>query len=657
MAKSSSSNSTQTSSRPTIRSLRDEMETLRERSQLFEQICECAPANIITCGNDMVINYVNAGSRATFRTIEQELPCRADEIVGKNIDVFHRSPEFQRRILADASQLPHRGDIRIGANIIEVNATALVDDQGERTGTMVHWEIVTEQRRHERNIEGQLAAIDKSEAVIEFEMDGTIITANQNFLDALGYTLDEVLGRHHRMFVDEAYQKSKEYADFWADLNRGEYVTGEYRRLTKNGDEVWIQGSYNPILDSDGKPFKVVKFATDITDQKIKNADFESQIEAIGRSQAMVEFELDGTIIAANDAFLNAMGYRLDEVKGRHHKMFVEPEMRDSVEYAEFWESLNRGEYTHAEYKRIGKNGKEVWIQGSYNPILGLDGKPYKVVKVATDVTERVMLERAATEQRCRTDSLISEVTESANQFSEGARVIAESSANLSDGAQYQAASVEEMTASVQELTRAIKVITESASLSKTQADKTACIASDASKTRSEAVDAMRLIKKSSEQITDIIMVISEIASQTNLLALNAAIEAARAGEHGLGFAVVADEVRKLAERSSEAAKEITQLINESSRRVSEGAELSEKVGDSLALIVDAVEQTATGIRQIAEQTETQSASAEQVQSAIKAVSETTEANAASSEELAASAEQLGAQAQTLQDLVSKFQN
>jgi methyl-accepting chemotaxis protein len=506
-----------------------------------------------------------------------------------------------------------------------------------------------------QSLRSELDALSKSQAVIEFEMDGTIITANENFLEPMGYALDEVQGRHHSIFVEPEVRSSAGYEEFWARLNRGEYTTGEYKRIGKNGKEVWIQGSYNPILDQNGKPLKVVKIATDVTQQKLKNADFQGQIDAIHKSQAIIEFEMDGTIIMANEGFLNAMGYTLEEIQGRHHRMFVDPEARDCAEYADFWAKLNRGEYAQAEYKRVGKGGKEVWIQGSYNPILDLKGKPYKVVKYATDVTRRVLLERTAEQRHQQTAELIQEVIENANQFAEGARVIAESSANLSDGAQNQAASVEEMTASVDELSRAIQSISANASDSKEQADKTTLLASEARKTRTEAVGAMQLIEKSSEQITDIIQVISEIASQTNLLALNAAIEAARAGEHGLGFAVVADEVRKLAERSSEAAKEIAQLIKESSRRVGEGAELSEKVGEALSAIVQAVEKTATGIAQIAEQTESQSASAEQVQTAIKSVSETTESNAASAEELAASAEQLGAQSQTLQDMVAKF--
>ncbi len=170
-------------------------------------------------------------------------------------------------------------------------------------------------------------------------------------------------------------------------LNRGEYQAAEYKRIGKGGKEVWIQASYNPIMDLDGKPFKVVKYATDVTAQKLQNADYVGQIAAIGKSQAVIEFKMDGTVLNANENFLRALGYTLDEIKGRHHSMFVDEAYRQSYEYKEFWAALNRGEYQAAEYKRIGKGGKEVWIQASYNPIMDLNGKPFKVVKYATDTT------------------------------------------------------------------------------------------------------------------------------------------------------------------------------------------------------------------------------------------------------------------------------
>jgi methyl-accepting chemotaxis protein len=242
-----------------------------------------------------------------------------------------------------------------------------------------------------QNAKQMIDAINRSSAVIEFTLDGTILNANDNFLGALGYSLDEIKGQHHRMFVDAVYRARSEYRAFWEKLGRGEYDAGQYKRVGKGGKEIWIQASYNPILDLNGKPFKIVKYATDITAQKLQNADFAGQLQAIGKAQAVIEFTLDGTILNANDNFLGALGYSLDEIKGQHHRMFVDAVYRASPEYRAFWDKLGRGEYDAGQYKRVGKGGKEIWIQASYNPILDLNGKPFKIVKYASDVTEQVL--------------------------------------------------------------------------------------------------------------------------------------------------------------------------------------------------------------------------------------------------------------------------
>jgi methyl-accepting chemotaxis protein len=443
------------------------------------------------------------------------------------------------------------------------------------------------------------------------------------------------------------------------------------------------------------------------------NADTKKQamFEAFSRSMAIIEFSVDGTILWANENFLQTIGYSLDEIKGRHHSLFVDPEYRNSPEYREFWYELSQGVPKVSRFRRFGKGGREIYLQAAYSPILDKNGATQTVVKLAADVTtdaqremrsqereQAIQMQQAENNQRLEENVntlsviveaaargdltqqvtvsgsddmgrlgshlrkmmgdlrlLIAEVMAAAQQQNEGAKIIAESSANLSEGAQTQAASVEQMTASVAQMIDAMEIISKNANIARTKATESSKLAKGGGETVNEAINAMKMIQKSSEQINEIIQVISEIASQTNLLALNAAIEAARAGEHGLGFAVVADEVRKLAERSSEAAKEITKLIRESTRRVEEGANLSKKVGDSLTKILVSVEDTAEGIGQIATSTEGQAASAQEVKAAIRSVSETTESNAAASEEMAASAEQLGAQAQSLRDLVAKF--
>src|SRR5229473_3354877 len=272
----------------------------------------------------------------------------------------------------------------------------------------------------------QVAAINKSQAVIEFNPDGTIVTANENFLKTLGYSLGEIQGKHHSMFVEPAMRDSAAYREFWASLNRGEYQAAEYKRIGKGGKEVWILASYNPILDEKGKPFKVVKCATDVTEQKLRTADLAGQIAAIGKSQAVIEFNMDGSILTANENFLNALGYSLREIQGKHHSMFVDASDRDSAVYREFWANLNAGKYQAGEFKRIGKGGREVWIQASYNPILDLNGKPFKVVKYAADTTAQVIARKRAESVR----GMMETVAAGAEELNASVREISETMTN-----------------------------------------------------------------------------------------------------------------------------------------------------------------------------------------------------------------------------------
>jgi len=358
---------------------------------------------------------------------------------------------------------------------------------------------------------GKISAVNRAQAVIEFNLDGTIVTANENFLKTLGYTLGEIQGKHHSMFVEQAEKDSAAYRDFWAALNRGELQTGEYKRLGKGGKDVWILASYNPVLDENGKSFGVVKFATDVTAQKLKNADLAGQIEAIGKSQAIIEFKLDGTIIQANANFLGALGYTLGEITGKHHSMFVDQAERESPAYRDFWAALNRGEFQTGEFKRIGKGGKEVWIQASYNPIRDLNGKPFKVVKYATDVTQQVLVRMGNERVRAMMESV--------------------------------AAGAEELNASVREISEAMA--------------KSKGAASSAVERVASADSQAKRLSDAAQAMSGIVELIGNITGQINLLALNATIESARAGEAGRGFAVVASEVKSLANQAKQATDKI----------------------------------------------------------------------------------------------------
>jgi len=361
---------------------------------------------------------------------------------------------------------------------------------------------------------GMLAALERSMAVAEFDLDGRVLRVNQNFLDALGYRAEQVLGRSHREFCSAAHAASREYADLWASLRAGKSVSGTFQRVNAQGAKVWLEASYNPVLDEAGKVLKVVKYALDVTAKVMQENDIHARLDAVDRAMAVIEFDLDGTILKANDNFVHTMGYGLNEIIGKPHRMFCEPALLNSPDYNEMWRGLNRGEIRGGQFKRLAKHGRVVWLEATYNPVYDTDGKLCKVVKFARDITERVEKQEQDARSASRAHVISLETEKSAEHGTEVIQQTAREMRQIADNIGTSAHLVAQLGAR-------------------------------------------------SEQITAIVNTIRGIADQTNLLALNAAIEAARAGEQGRGFAVVADEVRQLAGRTSGATAEIADLIGQ----------------------------------------------------------------------------------------------
>jgi methyl-accepting chemotaxis protein len=412
---------------------------------------------------------------------------------------------------------------------------------------------------------GLLEAINRSMAVIEFDLEGVVLKANDNFLKTMGYRAEQVIGQPHRLFCTPEFGRSAQYTELWSRLKNGQFQSGTFERINSQGQPVWLEANYNPIKDASGRVVKVVKFAMDVTTKVQQESEANAKLQAIDRAMAVIEFDLNGGILTANQNFLTRMGYTLAELKGKHHRLFCRAELVNSSAYEDFWRRLNQGELFQGQFERVDKRGQSVWLEANYNPVYDAAGRLCKVVKFATDVTARVEQH----EHDARSAS-------AAYHISVETRKVAE---------------------------QGTQVIQQAASEMREIADDIA-----------QSSTLIAQLGERSEQITAIVNTIRAIADQTNLLALNAAIEAARAGDQGRGFAVVADEVRQLAARTSGSTAEISNMINliqsetrqaiksmEGTRgRAAQGVELADQAGSVILQIRDGASEAVQAVSMFA---------------------------------------------------------
>ncbi len=539
-------------------------------------------------------------------------------------------------------------------------------------------------------------AVAANLATIEFTSDGIILSANSLFLTAVGYTLDEIQGQHHRIFVTQDEQNSAEYADFWRQLAQGIAQRRRFKRLTKSGQVIWIEASYMPIYDQSHQVTKVVKYATDITQQVEQEIENQAKQEAISQVMAVIEFHPDGTIITANDNFCQTMGYSLQELINQHHRQFCKSDYAQSAEYKQFWSNLARGEFTKGTFERLSKDGNSVWLNASYNPIRNAQGVVYKVVKFATDITLELAqhkelqsavsafsevieaqaegdltkqlpsgvfkgalhdLKNALNYSSLKMNQVVNQVSQVANIVSHAAIEVKEGSISLSDRVQQQAMAVEQTSSAIREMSQQLTDNMSKTGQAKQLVNQINEQSFSSVKVMQNTMSSMTKIKQSSDRISEIIALIDSIAFQTNLLALNAAVEAARAGEHGRGFAVVASEVRNLAQKSADASKDIKHLIDETVERVNSGVLLAKDTSEILTQMNQGIDEVFNIIHEINESMQRQSAGFNNISLSMGDIDAITQQNAALVEETAAASESLSEQARQLTEEMAHFKS
>lgn len=608
-----------------------------------------ATVAVMAIDRDFRVTWVNEATQALLSendALFRRVFPRADldNLIGQSIDVFHKNPQHQRGLLARPLARPHQAEIVIGELRFSLLVTSVIDDDGAYVGNVLEWRDVTDLRR----LSGMMDALQKAQAVIEFGMDGTVIQANGNFLDAMGYRADEIAGRHHSMFMDPTEAAQPDYRRFWEALGRGEFQSGLYRRLGRDGREVWIEASYNPILDANRVPFKVVKFATDVTVSRNETANFEGQIAAINKSQAVIEFDLEGRILRANDNFLNAVGYAAEDLAGRHHRLFMPEADAASPAYRAFWDKLGRGEHDAGQYLRLGKGGREIWIQASYNPILDANGRPYKVVKYATDITEQKQVAARVVEISSIVASAASEMRATAEGMARAAEETTRQAGTVASAAEITSVNVQTVSSAGEELTASIGEISR-------QVAESSTISQHAVSEADRAGESIQSLADAAQKIGNVVTLINDIAGQTKLLALNATIEAARAGEAGKGFAVVASEVKSLSDQTARATHEISSQVSamQAATQTSVGAidaitDTIRKVAEIASAIAGAVEEQSAATREIAANVIQVADGSRQVSTSIAEVSSTAVQTSEASGDLLNASGELARQAEAL---------